>query len=148
MTWEYRRVTYGWHTSKWEGHTDDIRVHTSHIQMACEWHANDISNFKSHKRFGAFRSKIIFSKLFVVLGGCKWLLATRLFRFPYFLLEYSYVQLQGLKTWIICKERRIISRSHVKLYFFLSVVDKIFCILSSVKIYLVSICSFKQRDYA
>ena len=61
MTYEYIRVTYGWYTSTCEWHMDDIqvhtsdvrmtyeyiqvtfgwhtsRVHTSDIQMACEWH--------------------------------------------------------------------------------------------------------------
>ena len=70
---------------------DDIRVDASDIQMACEWHANGIKNFKPFKGFGAFRFvilKIICGKN-VVLGGCKWFFATRLFQFPYCLLEFS-----------------------------------------------------------
>ena len=63
MTYEYIRVTYGWHTSTYEWHTgtydkntDDIRIHTSDIWMAYEyirgtygwytstneWHTGDI----------------------------------------------------------------------------------------------------------
>ena len=66
MTTEYIRVTYGWHTSTYEWHTDDIRLlrvtygwntsaydwhtndirvyidkiwaHTNDMQMTCEWH--------------------------------------------------------------------------------------------------------------
>ena len=54
-TYDYIRVTNGWHTSKSEWHTDHIQVHTSDIQMECEWHANDIKNFRPYKRCGAFR---------------------------------------------------------------------------------------------
>ena len=49
MTYEYIRVTYRWHTSTYEWHTDDIRVHTSDIRMTYEyirvtyeWHTNSI----------------------------------------------------------------------------------------------------------
>ena len=52
MTYKCIRGTYGWHTSTYERHTDDIeslrvtygwhRVHTSDIRMTYEWHTNDI----------------------------------------------------------------------------------------------------------
>ena len=41
-----------------------MQEHTSDVQMACEWHANDMRNFKPYKGFGAFRSWC--SKLFAV----------------------------------------------------------------------------------
>ena len=37
MIYEYIRVTYGWHTSTYERHTDDIRVHTSDIRLTYEY---------------------------------------------------------------------------------------------------------------
>ena len=90
MTYEYIRVIYGWHTITYEWPTNNIRIHTSDIQMACECHANDIRYFKPYKGFGAFVSRFEnYCGKNIVLGGCKWFLATRLFRFPYFLLEYS-----------------------------------------------------------
>ena len=122
MTYEYIRVTYEWHTSTYEWHTDDIRVHTSDLRMTYEWytstynwHGNDIRNIKLYNRFGAFRS--LFLTICVkntALCWCKRFLVTRLFLFSYFLLEYSQVQLQGLETWIIWKETRIISCSQIQ----------------------------------
>ena len=129
MTYEYIRVTYGWHTSTCEWHTDDIRTHTSDIRTTYEWHTddirvtyewytstydwheNDIRNIKLYNGFGAFIS--LFFKTICVkntaLCRSKRFLVTRLFLFSYVLLEYSWVQLQGLETWIIWKEARIIS---------------------------------------
>ena len=37
MTYEYTRVTYVWHWSTCEQHTDDIREHTSDIRMTYEY---------------------------------------------------------------------------------------------------------------
>ena len=42
--------------STYEWHANGMWVYTSDIQMACEWHANDIRNFEPYKGFGAFRS--------------------------------------------------------------------------------------------
>ena len=43
------RMTYEWHTSAYDWHTNDI-------QMAYEWLEDDIRNIKLHKGFGDFRS--------------------------------------------------------------------------------------------
>ena len=58
MTYEYIRVTYGWHTSTHEWHTDDIRVPTSDMRMTCEYigmtyecHTNDMQNNIAFKAF-------------------------------------------------------------------------------------------------
>ena len=99
-------MTCGWHTSTYEWHTDDIRVHTSVIGMTYEytrvtygwhtstydWHTNGIrvhiDKTWAQQGFEAFRSS--FSKLFVVkilfyaFANDFWLLLW----FPYFLLEY------------------------------------------------------------
>ena len=110
MAYEYIRVTYRWHATTYEWHRDDTRLHTSDIQMtyeymrvtyklhandmrvAYEWHANDIRYSKPCKGFGTLRSYFqTYCGINIVLGGCKWFLANRLFRFPYFLLEYSAV---------------------------------------------------------
>ena len=110
MAYEYIRVTYRWHATTYEWHRDDTRLHTSDIQMtyeymrvtyklhandmrvAYEWHANDIRYSKPCKGFGTLRSYFqTYCGKNIVLGGCKWFLANRLFRFPYFLLEYSAV---------------------------------------------------------
>ena len=37
MTYEHIRVTYGWHTSTYECHMDDIRVHMNDISMTYEY---------------------------------------------------------------------------------------------------------------
>ena len=42
ITYEYIRVTYGWHTSTYDWHTDDIQVNTSDIRMTYEWHTDEI----------------------------------------------------------------------------------------------------------
>ena len=39
--------------------------------------------------------KIVCGKI-IALGGCKWFLVTVLFQSPYFIIEYSQVQLEGL----------------------------------------------------
>ena len=49
MTCEYIRVTYGWHTSIYDWHTNNIRI-------TYEWNVNDIRTVKPCKGFGAFRS--------------------------------------------------------------------------------------------
>ena len=99
MTYEYIRVTYGWHTGTYEWHTDDIQIHTTDILMKYKWHtctydlhSNDIRNIKLYYGFGAFRS--LFSKLFVLKTlllycWCKRFLGTRLFPFSNFLLASS-----------------------------------------------------------
>ena len=62
LPYKWHASTYEWHTdeiqvnaSKCEWHTDDIWVHTSDIQTAYEWHANDKENFKPCKGFGVFK---------------------------------------------------------------------------------------------
>ena len=122
ITYEYVQVTYGWHTSTYEWHKDDIRVHTSDIRMTYEWYTstydldtNRVRNIKLYNEFGA--SKWLFLTICVkntALCWCKRFLVTRLFLFSQFLLEHTQVQLQGLETWIMWKEPRVISYSQIQ----------------------------------
>ena len=100
VTYEYIRVTYGWHTSTYEWLKDDIRVHMSKIRMhtiTYEWHRDDIPvhtndirmTYGWHavrlwkknkviffKTFWYFSSKISdFVKEFLACNGCFELLA-------------------------------------------------------------------------
>ena len=52
MTFEYIRVSYGWHMSTYKWHTDDILVHTTSIRMTYEyirviygWHTSTYQDF-------------------------------------------------------------------------------------------------------
>ena len=85
MTYEYIRVTHGWHTSTYEQHTDDIRIHTSDIRMTYEyiwvtygwhtstyeWNTNDIRVHIGKTRWlieGLYVRKFLLSKYFKFYG--------------------------------------------------------------------------------
>ena len=96
MTYEYIRATYGWYTSTYEWHTDDIQVHTNDIRVhtsdigvtyeyiqvtygwhtsTYEWHTDDIRLHTSDIRMTYKYIRLKCDKN-IVLGGCKWFLAT------------------------------------------------------------------------
>ena len=114
MTYEYIRVAYRRHTSRYEWHTNGVRVHTddlqayrSDIQMkyqwhesTYDWHTNDMQIANEWLRMtqeilNCIKHIELSDQIFktggkiIALGGWKWFLVTMLFRSPYFLPEYS-----------------------------------------------------------
>ena len=149
MIYEYIRVTHRWQTNTYNWHTngiwihiDKIWVHTNDMQMTCKW------NIRPYKGFGVFKS--LFSKLFVVktfkiiygkkivLGGCKLFLATTLTPILFIRIFLSsatgFGNLNNLRGDPYC----ILQPCSVLFFFdLIQMEDKLFYILSPVKIYVV-----------
>ena len=75
MTYEHIRVTYGWHTSTYECHMDDIRVHMNDISMTYEymrvtygWHASTYEWHTSTYEWNTNDTRVYTSDIRVTYG--------------------------------------------------------------------------------
>ena len=127
-----------WHTSTYDWHSNDIR-------MACEWHTTDVKNIKLYKRIWSFFIFIFGKKLLNANGNYFWLIGCSHSHIFVRILVSSTIGPNNLNN-LKGGPYYILQPASALIFYIWFVGAKPFCIPSSVKIYVVSICSFNQKN--